>query len=178
MHSYCIFSNKLHKKNPHRIYHDNEYGFPIKSDDELFGRLILEINQAGLSWDTIIKKKKDIRLAFSNFNIMQIAKYGQKDINRLMNNKSIIRNKVKIHSIIFNANQILELKKEYGSFKSWLDSHKEKNTNAWIKLFKQNFKFTGKEITKEFLISSAYIQGAHHEKCPIFNKIRSIQSLI
>ena len=67
--SYCEYVLTLEKDNVHRIYHDTMYGFPIESDDELFERLILEINQAGLSWDTILKKQKNFKKAFHNFNI-------------------------------------------------------------------------------------------------------------
>ena len=83
--SYCEYVNTLEKENLHKIYHDSQYGFPILSDNELFGRLILEINQAGLSWTTILKKQKKFRKSFSNFNIKQIANYREKEINLLLN---------------------------------------------------------------------------------------------
>ena len=78
--SYCTYVQKLDKENVHRLYHDNEYGFPLPNDNELFARLVLEINQAGLSWDTILKKKHNFYKAFNNFDIPKVAKYNEKKI--------------------------------------------------------------------------------------------------
>ena len=93
-------------------YHDNHYGFPIESDDELFCRLVLEINQAGLSWNTILHKEDNFRKAYSQFNIKKVAAYKEKDIERLLNDAGIIRNKLKVNAAIHNANVILALQKE------------------------------------------------------------------
>ena len=170
--SYCEYVKNLPEDNIHRIYHDTQYGFKIDSDNELFGRFILEINQAGLSWVTILNKQDNFRTAFSNFNIKKIADYGKSDITRLLSNSGIVRNKLKINAVIFNARKIVELQKEYGSFKSWLKIKNDCNLNLtnWVALFKENFKFTGNEITKEFLTSTGYIKGAHIEACPILDK--------
>ena len=170
--SYCEYVKDLEQDNLHRIYHDTEYGFEVETDDELFGRLILEINQAGLSWSTILKKKDNFRTAYANFNVEKIASYKEQDINRLMNNAGIIRNKLKIKAAIYNANQIVAIKEKHGSFKSWLDKYKGLKLEQWVKLFKENFKFTGGEITNEFLMSTGYINGAHQQSCPIYNKIK------
>ena len=170
--SYCEYVKNLPEDNIHRVYHDTQYGFKIDSDNELFGRLILEINQAGLSWTTILNKQDNFRTAFSNFDIKKIADYGKSDISRLLANSGIVRNKLKINAVIFNARKIVELQKEYGSFKSWLKIKNDCNLNLtnWVALFKENFKFTGNEITKEFLTSTGYIKGAHIEACPILDK--------
>ena len=170
--SYCEYVKNLSDDNIHRVYHDTQYGFKIDSDNELFGRLILEINQAGLSWTTILNKQDNFRTAFSNFDIKKIADYGKSDISRLLANSGIVRNKLKINAVIFNARKIVELQKEYGSFKSWLKIKNDSNLNLtnWVALFKENFKFTGNEITKEFLTSTGYIKGAHIETCPILDK--------
>lgn len=167
--SYCEYVKNLPKDNIHRVYHDTQYGFKIDSDNELFGRLILEINQAGLSWTTILNKQDNFRTAFSNFDIKKIADYDKPDISRLLANSGIVRNKLKINAVIFNARKIVELQKKYGSFKSWLKIKNDSNLNLtnWVALFKENFKFTGNEITKEFLTSTGYIKGAHIETCPI-----------
>lgn len=170
--SYCDYVKDLPEDNIHRVYHDTQYGFKIDSDNELFGRLILEISQAGLSWTTILKKKDNFRKAFSNFDVRRIANYNETDINRLLSNSGIIRNKLKINAIIFNARKILELQIKHDSFKSWLEiiyNSKLSLYNCAI-LFKETFKFTGGEITKEFLISTGYIEGAHIESCPILKK--------
>ena len=173
--SYCAYVESLPKDNVHRIYHDTQYGFPISSDDELFGRLILEINQAGLSWTTILNRQENFRRAFSNFSIAEIAAYGENDINRLLADAGIIRNKLKINAVIYNAQKVLDLQKEYGSFKAWLDSQGELELGEWVMLFKKIFKFTGGEITKEFLMSSGYLEGAHIKECPIYEKIKRIK---
>ena len=172
--SYCEYVKDLPEDNIHRIYHDTQYGFKIDSDNELFGRLILEINQAGLSWTTILNKQDNFRTAFSSFDIKKIADYDKSDINRLLANSGIVRNKLKINAVIFNARKILELQKKYDSFKSWLEIKNDSNLNLnnWVILFKENFKFTGSEITKEFLTSTGYIKGAHVETCPILDKTK------
>ncbi len=169
--SYCEFVEYLEESNVHRIYHDNQYGFPIDSDDELFGRLVLEINQAGLFWTTILNKQEHFRQAYSTFNIPKVAKYTEKDIQRLLSNPSIIRNKLKVNAAIYNAKQIISIQKEFGSFKSWLDKNHPIKLEDWVKLFKKTFKFTGGEITKEFLTSTGYLKGAHIKNCHVFDKI-------
>lgn len=169
--SYCNFAYNQKEDNIHKLYHDTQYGFPIHSDNELFGRLILEINQAGLSWDIILKKQENFRKAYSNFDIKSVAKYNQTDINRLLNNAGIIRNKLKINAAIYNASVIMKIKQEMGSFQLWLDHHHPKTKDQWVKLFKKTFKFTGGEITEEFLMSTGYLEGAHHKNCPIFSEV-------
>jgi len=151
----------------HKIYHDTQYGFPIESDDELFGRLILEINQAGLSWTTILKKQDNFRKAYSKFRIKKVAAYGEKDRERLLNDAGIIRNRLKVDAAIYNAQQILLLQKEHGSFKGWIDFHHPLEKAEWVKLFKKTFRFTGGEIVNEFLMSTGYLRGAHTLECPI-----------
>ena len=169
--SYCDYVQKLPQDNVHRHYHDKEYGFPLKSDDELFARLILEINQAGLSWETILKKKDNFFKAFDEFNIQKIAKYNDRKIEKLLLDAGIIRNRLKILATIDNAKKVLEIQKEFGSFKAWLDHHHPLTKDEWVKLFKQNFRFTGGEIVNEFLMSTGYLPGAHVESCPIYTKI-------
>ena len=171
--SYCTYVSELEADNIHRIYHDTQYGFSIESDDELFGRLLLEINQAGLSWDTILKKQDNFRAAYAGFNIAKIAAFNAADEARLLSDAGIIRNKLKVKAAIYNANQILELQKTYGSFKKWLDSHHPLSHAEWVKLFKKTFKFTGGEITKEFLMSTGYLEGAHAADCPIYQRIKN-----
>lgn len=169
--SYCIFCLKKEPSDLHRIYHDNHYGFPINEDDELFGRLILEINQAGLSWDIILKKQANFREAFDNFSIYSIANYDEGKVDELLNNTGIIRNKLKVSAVIYNAKQITLIQREFGSFKDWLNVHHPKTLDEWTKLFKKTFKFVGGEIVNEFLMSIGFLKGAHTETCVIFNKI-------
>ena len=169
--SYCSYAADKEEDNVHKIYHDNYYGFPIEDDNELFGRLILEINQAGLSWSTILKKADNFRKAYSNFNIRKIAGYADSDIQRLLNDSGIIRNRLKINACIYNAKKVLELGREFGSFKNWLDRNHPRSKADWVRLFKKTFKFTGGEITKEFLMSTGYLPGAHDQNCPVFQII-------
>jgi DNA-3-methyladenine glycosylase I len=154
----------------HKEYHDKYYGFPIDDDNELFCRLVLEINQAGLSWSTILKKQENFRKAFHNFNIKKVASYKDKDVARLLNDAGIIRNRLKVNAAIENAKTIVQLQKETGSFKKWLDSHHPKTKDEWTKLFKKTFRFTGGEIVNEFLVSTGYLPGAHADSCPVYKK--------
>ena len=155
MMSYCSHIPNMAEpsRSLHKQYHDNHYGFPIHDDNELFGRLILEINQAGLSWETILKKEDSFRKAYHQFNIKKIAAYTEKDRERLLNDTGIIRNKLKINAAIENAKTILGIQKEFGSFEKWLETHHPKTKEEWVKLFKKTFKFTGGEIVNEFLMS-------------------------
>ncbi len=173
-HSYCGYVSTLPANDFHAIYHDTQYGFPIDSDNELFGRLILEINQAGLSWAVILKKQDNFRSAFADFDIETVANFKQPDIDRLLADAGIIRNKLKINAVIHNANAILELQRQSGSFKQWLDENHPLEIQEWVKLFKKTFKFTGGEITKEFLQSCGYLKGAHRPSCRIFNVIEKL----
>jgi len=162
---------KDEKKAIHKPYHDHHYGFPLHDDNELFCRLVMEINQAGLSWETILKKEASFRKAYHNFNIKKVAAYTENDRKRLMADAGIIRNRLKINAAIENAKTILILQKEYGSFEKWLEHHHPKTKDEWVKLFKKTFRFTGGEIVNEFLMSIGYLPGAHTESCPVYKKV-------
>lgn len=171
--SYCklIETMTTDRKALHKNYHDLHYGFPIHDDNELFGRLIMEINQAGLSWETILKKEAGFRKAYSNFNIKKVAAFTEKDRERLLADAGIIRNRLKVNAAIENAKTILRLQKQFGSFEKWLEHHHPKTKEEWVKLFKQTFRFTGGEIVNEFLMSIGFLPGAHSEECRIHKKI-------
>ncbi|MDR3476981.1 MAG: DNA-3-methyladenine glycosylase I [Gammaproteobacteria bacterium] len=170
--SYCNALENLEgdKRDLHKAYHDKLYGFPINDDNELFCRLVLEINQAGLSWETILKKESNFRKAYHNFNIKKVAAYTEADHTRLMNDAGIIRNRLKINAAIENAKTILQLQKEFSSFQEWLNHHHPKTKAEWVKLFKKTFRFTGGEIVNEFLMSIGFLPGAHDDQCPIYKK--------
>lgn len=170
--SYCDYVENLPADNLHRKYHDHHYGFPIASDNELFGRFLLEINQAGLSWELMLKKEENFRKAYAEFNIAKVAAFTEEDRTRLLNDAGIIRNRLKINAAIHNAGVILELQKSHGSFKAWLDANHPKKKEEWIKVFKKIFKFTGGEIVNEFLMSTGYLSGAHVPHCPIYTEHR------
>jgi DNA-3-methyladenine glycosylase I len=150
----------------HGPYHDHEYGFPVSDDDVLFERLVLEINQAGLSWLTILRKREGFRRAYHDFDIERVAAYGEDDRARLLADAAIIRNRLKVEAAIANARTILDLRKQHGSFKGWLDAHHPLDRAAWTRLFRKTFRFTGGEIVNEFLVSTGYLPGAHRHGCP------------
>jgi DNA-3-methyladenine glycosylase I len=169
--SYCTFSHNQPETSPHREYHEKHYGFPVLDDNALFGRLILEINQAGLSWNTILKKQVHFKNAYSQFNIRAVAAYNEADIERLLADKGIIRNKLKVYAAIHNAQVLLMIIEEYGTFDAWLSAHHPKSREEWTKLFKKTFKFVGGEIVNEFLMSIGYLRGAHDQECAVYNEI-------
>jgi DNA-3-methyladenine glycosylase I len=177
--SYCSAIEQLDgdRKLLHKQYHDKFYGFALHDDNELFGRLIMEINQAGLSWETILKKERGFRKAYHNFNIKRVAAYNEADKKRLLADAGIIRNRLKINAAIENAKTILTLQKEYGSFAQWLQHHHPKTKDEWVKLFKKTFRFTGGEIVNEFLMSIGFLPGAHAKDCNIYNKIIKLKPM-
>jgi DNA-3-methyladenine glycosylase I len=171
--TYCQYVLEHPEDELNKRYHDSEYGFPLQDDNLLFERLILEINQAGLSWVAILKKAEAFRHAYDRFDLETIAGYGESDRARLLSDAGIIRNRLKVNAAIENARRILSLREEYGSFKGWLDAHHPRTKDEWVKLFKQNFKFVGGEIVNEFLLSTGYLPGAHDEDCPIYPQVKS-----
>lgn len=171
MTSYCEYCNSHPEDIYNRKYHDTEYGFPLHDDNLLFERLMLEINQAGLSWITILKKKENFRKAYNGFDVDAVANYKARDRSRLLNDVGIIRNRLKVNAAIENARRIQALRTDYGSFKGWLNAHHPMALEDWAKLFKKTFLFTGGEIVREFLVSTGYLPGAHDEDCPIFRAV-------
>lgn len=155
----------------HGPYHENEYGFPVREDNALFERLVLEINQAGLSWLTILKKRTDFFRAYEGFDIARVAAYGEADRQRLLNDAGIIRNRLKIDAAIANAGRILQLREQWGSFAAWLDAHHPRDAQQWQALFKRTFRFTGGQIVGEFLLSTGYLPDAHRADCPVQARI-------
>src|SRR5215475_627363 len=155
----------------HGPYHEGEYGFPSREDAVLFERLILEINQAGLSWLTILKKRDAFQKAFDGFDIDKVAAYGAREKARLLADPGIIRNRLKVEAAIENARRLQAIRESHGSFANWLDEHHPRDKAEWVKLFKKTFRFTGGEIVGEFLMSLGYPPGAHAEDCTVARKI-------
>ncbi|MFT6880544.1 MAG: DNA-3-methyladenine glycosylase I [Arcticibacterium sp.] len=174
--SYCDFCRELPEDNVHKYYHDFKYGFPLDSDNELFERLVLEINQAGLSWNTILVKKDNFFKAYSEFDIKTVANYDETERARLLNDAGIIRNKLKVNATIHNANVILELQEEHGSFKAWIEHYSPLTKEEWVKIFKKKFKFVGAEIVNEFLQSTGYLPTPHDRECPVYKQIEAIKT--
>ena len=178
--TYCEYIETLppgEKRDLHRNYHDNHYGFPLHDDNELFGRLLLEINQAGLNWEIILRKEKAFREAFSGFDIRRVSAYRDKERERLLNDAGIIRNRLKINAAIENAKVVLALQKVYGSFDKWLEINHPKTLPEWVKLFKKTFTFTGGEIVNEFLTSIGYLPCTHDKSCPAYKKIITLNPM-
>jgi DNA-3-methyladenine glycosylase I len=175
MTTYCEYCNSHPEDALNKTYHDTQYGFPLKDDNLLFERLVLEINQAGLSWITILRKAENFRKVYDGFDIDKIAMYSEEDRARLFSDAGIIRNRLKVNAAIENAKRIQGLRKEFGSFKGWLDANRTLSKEEWIKVFKKTFVFTGGEIVNEFLLSTGYLAGAHDIDCPVYKKVASLR---
>jgi len=158
----------------HGPYHDREYGFPARDEAVLFERLILEINQAGLSWGLMLRKRAGFRAAYDGFDVDRVAGYGARDVARLLADPGIIRNRLKVAAAVHNAGVIQGLRDSHGGFAQWLDAHHPQDKEAWVKLFKKTFRFTGGEITGEFLMSLGYLPGAHEPGCPVHARILAL----
>jgi len=158
----------------HHFYHEMEYGFPVQDDRVLFERLCLEIMQAGLSWEIILKKRASMALAFDGFDPVKVAAYGDEDVARLLADPGIIRNRLKVAACIDNAGRLLALVEQYGSFAAWITLHHPRDKAEWVKLFRATFRFMGGEVVGEFLMSIGILAGAHRETCPVFAKIEAL----
>jgi DNA-3-methyladenine glycosylase I len=158
----------------HGVYHDTEYGFPSNHERVLFERLMLEINQAGLSWLTILNKRTAFRAAFADFEVDRVAAFVPEDIDRLLADPGIVRNRLKVEAAIENARRIRALRESHGSFALWLDAHHPRSVEEWTRLFRKTFRFTGGQIVNEFLMSLGYLPGAHAPDCPVFARIAEL----
>ena len=171
---FCVnLNNKLYVD-----YHDLEWGVPKYDDHELYELLILEMFQAGLSWETILKKRENFRLAMDNFDYERIVNYDEEKINELMNNKGIIRNRRKIEATINNTKVFLSIQKEYGSFANfiwsftnnevlYIDSkitHNELSDKISSILKKKGMKFVGTIIIYSYLQAIGVI-NSHECDC-------------
>ena len=128
-----------------------------------------------MSWTTILHKQQNFRRAFHNFDIRKVASFKETDRQRLLQDTGIIRNRLKIDAAIHNAAVVLELQKQFGSFKNWLEHHHPKTREEWLPLFKKTFRFTGGEIVNEFLMSTGYLPNAHIPSCPVYNVVMALQ---
>jgi len=158
----------------HGPYHDREYGFPSRDETILFERLALEIFQAGLSWLTVLKKRAALNAAFDGFAVDHVGGYGARAVRRLLADPAIIRNRLKVEAVIENARRVQALRASHGGFAQWLDAHHPLGKDDWVRLFRKTFRFTGGEITGEFLMSLGYLPGTHREDCPVFPRIAAL----
>lgn len=157
----------------HASYHNTEYGFPTTNETALMERLAMEIFQAGLSWGLVLKKRQSTNVAFRGFDVDKVADFNEKDIERLLGDAGIIRNKLKVNAIIENANRVRAMRDSHGGFSKWIEANHPMPKPEWVKLFKKTFKFTGGEITGEFLMSTGYLPGTHRPDCPTYQMIES-----
>ncbi len=170
-------------------YHDNEWGVSVHDDEELFEFLTLEAAQAGLSWATVLNKREGYRKAFDNFDIEKVAKYSDKKIAELLGNPDIIRNKLKVNATVVNAQKILEVQQEFGSFDKYIWQFTDGKTlqNKWTlmsqvpssteqsdlmskTLKKRGFKFIGTTICYAFMQATGMVND-HTEDCFCFSKL-------
>ena len=171
-------------------YHDEEWGVPLHDDDRLFEFLILEGAQAGLSWETILRKRDNYRKAFNRFNPAKVAKYDQQKIDQLLNNDGIIRNRLKINSAVTNARSFLEVQKEFGSFDEYawrfvngkplkrkpgqpIAARTELSDALSKDLLKRGFKFVGSTICYSFMQAVGMVTD-HDSTCFRYNVIQSV----
>jgi DNA-3-methyladenine glycosylase I len=153
-------------KNPLAIaYHDKEWGVPVRNDRKLFEFLILEGAQAGLSWDTILAKRKNYRRAFNGFDFGKVARYGARERRRLLADAGIVRNRAKIDAAIANARCFLEVKREFGSFSRYVWRYAGEGAEALSKDLKQRgFRFVGPTIMYAFMQAVGMVND-HDETC-------------
>ncbi|KAF0140532.1 MAG: DNA-3-methyladenine glycosylase I [Rhodospirillaceae bacterium] len=142
----------------------------------LFERLCLEIFQAGLSWFLVLKRREALRGAFADFVPGQVAAFDETSRMCLLADPALIRNRRKIDAVIENARRVMALQGEYGSFADWIEFQRRevavwRGVESWIHLFRGTFLFMGPEVVREFLMSIAYLPGAHHAQCPVYAEI-------
>ena len=159
----------------HSAYHEAEYGFPTTDEAVLFERLVLEINQAGLSWATILKKRQGFQRAYDGFDVERVAAYGAPERARLLTDAAIVRNRRKVSAAIENARRLLALRESHGGFHLWLQAHHPLPHREWTGLFRTTFVFTGPLVVEEFLLSTGYLPGAHSSQCPIYPRIIALR---
>lgn len=170
MSTYCNFA-AAHPV--HGAYHDTEHGFPSRDENVLFERLCLEIMQAGLSWEIVLKRRATMRAAFANFEVDRVAAFTAEDETRLLADPGIIRNRLKVRAIISNARVVQQLRLSHGGFADWVEAYHPMDKPAWVRLFRRTFRFTGGEIVGEFLMSLGWLPGAHADDCPVHRRILS-----
>lgn len=158
----------------HGPYHDGEYGVPVDDEATLFERFCLEIFQAGLSWEIVLRKRAALYDAFDGFVVDKVAAFDQVRQMRLLDNPQIIRNRLKTRAIIENARRFQALRATHQGFSGWLAQHHPMPLNAWVVCFKKTFVFTGPEIVHELLMSIGYLPGAHRSDCPCYAAIAAL----
>jgi DNA-3-methyladenine glycosylase I len=158
----------------HNDYHEREYGFPVDDDQVLFERQCLEIFQAGLSWELILKRRAGLNAAFDAFDPRRVAAYGPAEVERLLHDPRIIRNRRKVEAIIENARRLGALRDSHGSFAAWIAEGHPLTKADWVKRFRKAFVFQGGEVVGEFLMSIGYLPGSHRADCPVQRRLSGL----
>ncbi len=149
-------------------YHDLEWGVPIPTDAGHLERMAMEIFQCGLSWRIVLQKRPAIRRAFGRFNLKQVATMTARDVSRLCEDATIIRNRRKIEATIHNAGIFLELAAEHGSYRRWFDAlpaATDEHIASLIGMFRKTFRFMGPETTRCYLMGVGKIEPEHEPGC-------------
>jgi DNA-3-methyladenine glycosylase I len=158
----------------HEPYHDQEYGFPATDDDLLFERLCLEIMQAGLTWELILRRRAGLQAAFDGFRVDTVAAYGEADRARLLADARIIRNRRKVDAVIENARRLVTIRDTHGSLHAWLAARHPLSLPEWVRVLRGTFVFMGPEVVNEFLVSLGWLPGAHREDCPVYARVAAL----
>lgn len=175
----------------YREYHDSEWGVPVHDDRLLFEKIILDGVQAGLSWLTVLKKRERYRKVYDNFDVLKVSQYNCEKINELLNDKGIIRNRLKINSSISNAEAFIRIQKEFGSFDEYIwgfvngktitnkrkflseiPTRSEESDLMSIDLKKRGFKFTGTTICYAFMQATGLVND-HTIDCFRYKEVKS-----
>src|SRR5258708_20809751 len=138
----------------HGPYHDREYGFASRDETVLFERLCLEIMQAGLSWELVLKRRPSLNAAFADFDVDRVAKFGARDVKRLLDDPGIIRNRLKVDAIIENAKRIQALRASHGGFAAWPAAPNTRAKGHCVHPVNKTLKFTGGPILGRLLLSA------------------------
>jgi DNA-3-methyladenine glycosylase I len=150
-------------REPLLAYHDREWGQPLHNDRRLFEFLILEGMQAGLSWETVLRKRAAFRRAFAGFDPIKVSEFGPRDVARLMRDESIIRNRAKIEAAIGNAKALLAVRKDFGTFDKYVWKFDDRDVLS-KDLKKRGFRFVGPTIVESFM-QAVGIRNDHERGC-------------
>ena len=163
--SYCLVA----RGHPvHGPFHDREHGFPVETDAGFLERLALEINQAGLSWLVVLRRREGLARAFAGYDLDRVAAFGEADVARLLVDPGVIRHRRKVEAVIENARRMAGLRERHGSVRAWFDLHHPLPLDGWLRLLRRTFVFVGPEIAKELLVGTGYLPGAHLPDCPVW----------
>jgi DNA-3-methyladenine glycosylase I len=166
--AYCLIA----RDHPvHGPFHDREHGFPVTADADFLERLALEINQAGLSWLVVLRRRESLARAFAGYDLDRVAAFGAADIERLLADPGVVRHRRKLEAVIENARRMTAMREHHGSVRAWFDRHHPLPLSEWLRLLRRTFVFVGPEIANELLVGTGYLPGAHLPDCPAWPNV-------